>query len=360
MQAERAWVEPGTASPLESSDFPFPPHPIQLATMQQQAASMSPEMMRAAMQAAQGVKPEDLRRAGEQVASMPPEALAAQASAAASQLPARERMLLSASDTLKRDGNALFGRGSHAQAAEKYERAVANLESVGGAEAAALRLGCRNNLAACRLALRDWAGARAACDAVLAEDAANRKALYRRGQALLSLGMPAQAEADLAAALRLSDAGDRAAIQEKLDAARAAAKERPDELQASEPAVSEPAVSEPAVSEPAAARPANEEQDGAIEDVEVIEEVEVIRPAAPQAAPPVRFDPHDPRSAEAAAEMLEKNPDQVRAAMDALNGMSDAQLAAQMAAAGAPPGMTPEMARAAAGMVQNLSPDQLR
>ena len=323
--------------------------------MQQQAASMSPEMMRAAMQAAQGVKPEDLRRAGEQVASMPPEALAAQASAAASQLPARERMLLSASDTLKRDGNALFGRGSHAQAAEKYERAVANLESVGGAEAAALWLGCRNNLAACRLALRDWAGARAACDAVLAEDAANRKALYRRGQALLSLGMPAQAEADLAAALRLSDAGDRAAIQEKLDAARAAVKERPDDQ-----SVSEPAVSEPAVTEPAAARPATEEQDGAIEDVEVIEEVEVIRPAAPQAAPPVRFDPHDPRSAEAAAEMLEKNPDQVRAAMDALNGMSDAQLAAQMAAAGAPPGMTPEMARAAAGMVQNLSPDQLR
>lgn len=344
-----------------SAECCFWPNSTQLAAMQRQAASMSPEMMQAAMRAAQNATPEDIQRAGEQAATLTPEAMAAQARTAAAQLPARERMLLTASTTLKREGNELFGRGDHRTAADKYERAIRNLEQVSGSEAAELRLGCRNNLGACRLALGEWAAAREACDAVLAEQPSNRKALYRRGQAVLALGNARQAEADFSAALRLADAGDREAIQEKLDASREAVRKESEYEGSSVPEV----IPEH--------NDSDGEEDGDVEEVEVIERAQrgavdgaTSSSSAHSAAGPTpsslpgTVPPGDPRAARMAAEMLEKNPDQVKAAMDAVNSMSDEQLAMQMAAGGAPPGMTPEMARSAANMVQHLSPEQLR
>lgn len=98
-----------------------------MAEMQRQASSMSPDMMQQAMRAAQGASPEDLRRAQAAAAAQSPESLLQQAQAAIPQLSAREKMVLSASEALKQDGNALHRAGKYEAAAEKYERAVNNL-----------------------------------------------------------------------------------------------------------------------------------------------------------------------------------------------------------------------------------------
>ncbi|RMZ56836.1 hypothetical protein APUTEX25_002925 [Auxenochlorella protothecoides] len=206
--------------------------PEQMAEMQRQAASMSPDMMQQAMRAAQGASPEDIRRAQAAAAAQTPESLLQQAQTAIPQLSAREKMVLSASETLKQDGNALHRAGKYEAAAEKYARAVNNLTGRTDAAAVSLRLGCQNNLGSCHLALGRWSEARADCDAVLAADPANRKALYRRGQALLALQLPELAVRDLAAALGLAEGDDRDVIAAKLAEARKLAEDKAPAAQA--------------------------------------------------------------------------------------------------------------------------------
>jgi len=60
--------------------------------------------------------------------SLPPEALASQASAAASQFSAQSKYQYDAAAQLKAEGNRLHGSKLWRQAADKYERAISNLE----------------------------------------------------------------------------------------------------------------------------------------------------------------------------------------------------------------------------------------
>jgi len=64
-----------------------------------------------------------------------------------------------------------------------------------------------------------------------------------------------------------------------------------------------------------------------------------------------------------AADMMRQNPDMVRHAAEAMSSMSDAQLAAHLASAGAaagiPGGATPAMARAAAALMKDMTPDDV-
>lgn len=158
-------------------------------------------------------------------------AAALQASTAKEQLGAHQRYQISAAEQLKGEGNRLHGAKQFWEAAEKYERALTNLEGAcggcagcGGAgrrlsmqngrlelsppppprlprltlllppplagqtssAAAALRTSCQSNLASCFLQLQQWQQCAAMCDTVLAVDASNRKALYRRGTRLYS------------------------------------------------------------------------------------------------------------------------------------------------------------------------------
>ncbi|XP_049590436.1 mitochondrial import receptor subunit TOM34 isoform X2 [Syngnathus scovelli] len=79
---------------------------------------------------------------------------------------------------LKEEGNALVKKGAHAQAAEKYTQSIL----LHAKEAATF-----TNRALCYLALKRYHDALSDCDAALAIDGANIKALYRRAQAYKEL-----------------------------------------------------------------------------------------------------------------------------------------------------------------------------
>ena len=92
------------------------------------------------------------------------------------------------------DGNKAFGRGDFAAAVEHYSCCV---------ELDATLVAARNNRAMALLKLGRWADALADCDAVLAADASNVKALLRKGQAHQELGDSDAARAVLQRALEL-------------------------------------------------------------------------------------------------------------------------------------------------------------
>ena len=75
------------------------------------------------------------------------------------------------------------------------------------------------NEALCRLKAEEWAGAAAACTAVIERSGANTKARYRRGQALRGLGRAAEAKSDLviAAALAPNDKEIRRVLAEAVN-----------------------------------------------------------------------------------------------------------------------------------------------
>ncbi|XP_061641816.1 mitochondrial import receptor subunit TOM34 [Phyllopteryx taeniolatus] len=75
---------------------------------------------------------------------------------------------------LKEEGNALVKKGEHARAADKYTQSLLHHAK----EAATF-----TNRALCYLALKRYRDAATDCDAALAIDGANIKALYRRAQA---------------------------------------------------------------------------------------------------------------------------------------------------------------------------------
>lgn len=210
--------------------------------MQQQMASMPPEMMQQAMQMAKNATPEQIAQMRAAAASLPPETLAAQANQAAGMYAgqgagSQQRQQLDAAAQLKAEGNRLHGAKAWREASEKYERAVSTLAGqcvhvanrldgptlgpaviaptwpqtahLGGSlqgrnpppacslsriaapscpagqtsrESQELRTSCQSNLASCALQLGQWERCAQLCGTVLAADANNRKALYRRGE----------------------------------------------------------------------------------------------------------------------------------------------------------------------------------
>jgi hypothetical protein len=211
------------------------------------AGGFSPEVVRAAQAQASRMSPSDWEEAQRKMGSLPPEELQRQAAAANSQLAARQAYVLSASRTLKDEGNRLHAAKKFAEAAEKYKRARSNLTPAADAGAATttadadpaaaaaaasaegreLRRACALNYASCCLQLNKHAEAAEACEEVLQGDEGNVKALYRRGQARQALGQLQGAEEDLAAAeTRTRESGGTEAqlapIQAKLAEVRAA------------------------------------------------------------------------------------------------------------------------------------------
>eukprot|EP00967_Tisochrysis_lutea_P135427 scaffold240352_cov30-Tisochrysis_lutea.AAC.3 len=120
---------------------------------------------------------------------------------------------LAAVQALREAGNVSFYAGAHSSAQEAYRDALSALrfnvpDRAARAEQSRSRLLCRLNLAASLLALQEWAEAENLCTRILKVDTTNVKALYRRAQARLELRRLADAQSDLAAALRLKQ-GDR-------------------------------------------------------------------------------------------------------------------------------------------------------
>lgn len=119
-------------------------------------------------------------------------------------------------------GNKKFKEADYAAAADKYTKGAELVDKaltkgkLSGADKKAvdeLKEACHLNLANCRLKLKEWDLAITECDKVLAKGE-NRKARFRRGDALRELGKLQEAKSDLAAAVKM-DPSD-AVVQQKL------------------------------------------------------------------------------------------------------------------------------------------------
>ena len=184
--------------------------------MQQQAAAamknMTPEAMKAQMDAAQA----KLNGPGGALPRLPTAAAPAKScleKLKASVMSVDEEILASVeqAEGSKATGNTKFKAGDHAAAAEAYQHGAGLLaEPLGklsGGDAAAVRElkhACHTNCANCLLKLERWEAAVAECDVVLGHGP-NRKALFRRAQALEKLDQDEEARAGFQQALKMEE-----------------------------------------------------------------------------------------------------------------------------------------------------------
>lgn len=112
---------------------------------------------------------------------------------------------------LKMEGTEFFKKQNYKEAVEKYDDAAGFVVDEGDSgndvptDDLPLYVSCLSNSAMCHLKLKQWSDAIRACSSVLAIDTekSNIKALYRRGQARLKLGLLKEAKEDLMAAYKV-------------------------------------------------------------------------------------------------------------------------------------------------------------
>ncbi|KAL3675592.1 hypothetical protein R1sor_025540 [Riccia sorocarpa] len=322
--------------------------PEDLLKMQQQMMS-NPDLLRMASEGMKNVRPEDLRMAAEQMKNVPPEQIADIGSRMANASPEEIASMRARTDaqrsyeyqgalSLKKQGNSLHGEGKYSDAAEKYLRAKSNLIGHMTPEAKSLQLTCSLNLMSCYLKTKQYKEVIDEGSEVLNGDPKNLKALYRRGQAYKELGKLKLAVTDLRTAAELSP--DDETIGEVLKQAR-------EELE----------------------KQGGEEE--TLEDAPIIEEItdeeaekltsrgsgvpinnENREQSAPNAngAPPVP----EERVMGDTLRSLSQNPEMLRSMQTMMSAMDPGSIAALSGG-----GMTPDMAKMAADMMKNMSPEDL-